>query len=82
MSDNSFFESRQSIYIIILYPDDDRRPCIAMAPWVTPHSTGLATNSVLRMFLKLSMLSPPGGGGGGGVLEEGGGQQAFCLVAK
>ena len=50
-----------------------------MAPWATPHSTGLATNlvtsfmlikvfGVFSMFLKLSTLPPPGcvGGGGGG----------------
>ena len=43
---------------IIYYPDNCK--CIAMTPWVTPHSTGLATNyfmlikvfSVLSMFLK------------------------------
>ena len=23
-------------YIILLYPDE-RRPCVAMTPWVTPH---------------------------------------------
>ena len=25
------------IYIIIFYPDNDGRPCVAMTPWVTPH---------------------------------------------
>ena len=24
------------IYIILLYPDQ-RRPCVAMTPWLTPH---------------------------------------------
>ena len=27
----------QKSYIILLYPDDERRPCVAMTPWVTPH---------------------------------------------
>ena len=27
-----------NIYIIILDPDDRRRPCVAMTPWLTPHS--------------------------------------------
>ena len=31
------------LYLIILYPDDDDR-CMATTPWVTSHSTGLATN--------------------------------------
>ena len=25
-----------TIYIVLLYPDD-RRPCVAMTPWLTPH---------------------------------------------
>ena len=51
-----------------------------MTPWITPHLTGLATNSQLlnqgvQCFEHVSKAEHGCVGGEGG-------QQAFCLVAK
>ena len=49
------------IYIIILYPDEDRRP---MTPWLTPHFSGFFyVNKVLSVMSMLSKLVLEGGTG-------------------
>ena len=44
------------VYIMLLYPNDDRRPCVAMTPYVSKAEQASSTG----------VLGVGGGGGGGG----------------